>query len=71
MSNHEDNIAYFLAFCIEMYSRDLHISGKESSALLANMGALDYLAKHFEAIHTQSPQEILDNIKQFVNTHRS
>lgn len=67
--NHDDDVAYFLAFCIEMYRHDLNITGKEATAILTKAGALDYLAEHFEAIHTQSHQGILEDIKQFVKTH--
>lgn len=56
MSKRDQDIAYFLSFCIEQYKTKKKISGAESAKILGHYGVLDYLADHYEVLHTQSRQ---------------
>lgn len=54
MDKRKQDIAYFISFCIEQYKNEKGISGAEAMALLAEYGVLEYLAEHWEVLHTQS-----------------
>lgn len=70
MSKHDQDIAYFLSFCIEQYKADKGISGSESAKILACYGVLDYLADHYEVLHTQSRQWLLEDIDDFIKLRK-
>lgn len=70
MSKHDQDIAYFLSFCIEQYKADKGISGSESAEILARYGVLDYLVDHYEVLHTQSRQWILEDIDDFIKLRK-
>jgi hypothetical protein len=65
-----DTIPLFLSFCIEQYKNAKGISGKEAIEILDDAGALAYLEQNYEPIHTQSPQWILQEVTNFVNSHK-
>ena len=54
MERQQQDIAYFLSFCIEQYKNEKHLPGKEAAEVLGQYGVLDYLAEHYEMLHTQS-----------------
>lgn len=64
-----DAIPLFLSFCIEQYKHAMQLSGKESMQILESTGALRYLEENYGVIHTQSPQWIVDDIKNYVANH--
>lgn len=66
MSQREDTIPLFLSFCVEQYKVAHNISGKESFDVLNSNGALDFLERNYEVIHTQSPQWILEEIEEYL-----
>lgn len=66
----EQNIAYFLAFCVEIYKNAHSLSGDEASNVLSESGALDYLEENYDVIHTQSHHWILIDIEEYLSTHK-
>ena len=70
MSKKNLNTAYFLSFCIEQWKTKRGISGAEASQELAQYGVLGYLAEHFEALHTQSRQWLMEEIEEFINLRK-
>jgi hypothetical protein len=67
--SNEDAITLFLSFCIEQYKHAENITGAEALDVLDRSGALEYLEKHYEVIHTQSPQWIVQEIYEYVKNH--
>lgn len=63
-----DDIAYFIAFCIETYKNANGLPGAQASRLFSETGLTDFLAENYESIHTQSPQWILDEINEYLST---
>ena len=63
-----DDVAYFIAFCIEIYKHAHNMSGSDVSQLFSNTGLMEFLADNFEPIHTQSPQWILEEIDEYIHT---
>lgn len=64
--NRIDDIAYFVAFCIEIYKNAHAISGAEASAVFSTHGVMEYLSDNFEVLHTQSPAWILAEIDDYI-----
>lgn len=64
--NSNRDIAYFLSFCIEQYKNAKELTGCEAMPRLADTGALDYLNEHYEILHTQSWQWILEDIDDYI-----
>lgn len=64
------DIAYFLSFCIEQYKESKHLHGAEAASIFNQYGVLDYLEQHFESLHSQSRQWILEDIDEFINIRK-
>lgn len=64
MEQKEDSVAYFVAFCIELYKNANHISGGEATNILSRHGIVDYLIDNYGVLHTQSPGWILSDIQE-------
>ena len=70
MDKRQQDTAYFLSFCIEQYKNEKHLSGKEAAEVLERYGVLDYLAEHYEMLHTQSRQWLMEDIDEFISLRR-
>lgn len=62
----ETDITYFVSFCIEQYKKAKGIGGQEAAALIFTSGASSYLAEHFDVLHTQSHQWIVEEIDSII-----
>ena len=65
------DIAYFLSFCIEQYKTEKGISGGDAVQVLKLYGVLEYLAEHFDVLHTQSKQWLLSDIDEFIQIRKN
>lgn len=70
MNKRNLDIAYFLSFCIEQYKNAKGLEGAEVMKTFVEYGVLDYLNNHFEVLHTQSRQWILEDIEDFIQTRK-
>ena len=70
MDKRQQDIAYFLSFCTEQYKHEKHLSGGDAVAVLEEYGVLDYLAEHYEMLHTQSRQWLMEDIDEFIALRR-
>ena len=66
MSKKQQDIAYFLSFCTEQYKNEKHLSGSDAMEVMSKYGVLDYLAKHYEMLHTQGCQWLMEDIDEFI-----
>lgn len=66
MNKKKQDIAYFVSFCVEQYKTVKHLTGKEAMRQLDEYKVLDYLCEHYEILHTQSHQWILEDIDEFI-----
>lgn len=66
----KQKIAYFLAFCVEIYKNAHSLNGDEASTVLSESGALDYLEENYDVIHTQSYHWILADIEEYLSNHK-
>lgn len=65
--NHNDDIAFFVAFCIEIYKNAHNLSGSEASKIFSENEVMEFLAENYEVLHTQSPGWILEEIDSVIN----
>lgn len=70
MDRKQQDIAYFISFCIEQYKNAKGLTGEQAMKMLDRYGVLEYLAEHFEALHTQSHQWLLEDIDEFIDIRR-
>lgn len=71
MDKKKQDVAYFLSFCIEQYMNAKGLSRETAISLLSGKGVLDYLAEHFETLHTQSRQWIIEEIDEYIKEHNN
>ena len=70
MNRKQRDIAYFISFCIEQYKNEKGLTGDEAVRLLAQYGVLEYLDAHYEILHTQSRQWILEDIDEYIKLRK-
>lgn len=62
MGKQENDRLYFVSFCIEQYKQHAGISGEQAAELLFRSGIAEYLNDHFDVLHTQSRQWLMEEI---------
>lgn len=70
MDKRKQDIAYFVSFCIEQYKNAKHLTSAEAIGLLSQYGVLDYLSEHYEILHTQSRQWLLEDIDEYMKLRK-
>lgn len=70
MDKKQQDIAYFISFCIEQYKNTKGLSGEEVMQEFSKYGVLEYLRDFFDVLHTQSYQWLLANIDEFINLRK-
>ena len=70
MKNKNQEISYFISFCIEQYKNAKSLDGTAVMELFAKYGVLDYLNEHYEIMHTQNYQWIVEDIDEFINIRK-
>ena len=70
MDKKKQDIAYFVSFCIEQFKNENHLTGAEATRQLDEYRVLDYLSEHYEVLHTQSRQWILEDIDRFIKLRK-
>ncbi len=66
MSSREQDIAYFVSFCIEQYKNSKKLTGEQAMLKLDKFGVLGYLEDNYDVLHTQSCQWILEDIDEYI-----
>lgn len=64
MSKRDTDILFFVAFCIEAFKDRHELDGEAVSALFDQHGIKEYLAKHYDVLHTQGMPWILEEIEE-------
>ena len=70
MSATNKDITYIISFCIEQYMNAKGISEKEAMDTFNKHKVLDYLCQHFEVLHTQSRQWLVEEIDEVIKQQR-
>ncbi len=66
MSKRDSDILFFVAFCIEGYKNKHALSGEAVSRLFDEHGIKEYLAEHYDVLHTQGMPWILEEIEEMI-----
>lgn len=64
----DDTIPAFVTFYIEQYKNFKKISGEEAMQRLSDAGVLDYLAEHYDILHLESHNWLLNEIEDLVKS---
>ena len=67
MSKRESDILFFIAFCIEGYKNKHGFTGQATSELFDQYGIKQYLADHYDILHTQGIHWIIEEIEEKMN----
>ena len=59
----------FVSFCIEQYKMVTKSSGRDVEQMFQRKGIIDFLLKHYEVLHTQGEQAILNEIDEYIKHH--
>lgn len=68
MGKRETDISYFVAFCLEQYKMKKGLSGSETLKLFDKYGVTDYLAKHYDVLHTQGAAWLMHDIDEHIKS---
>lgn len=60
----------FLVFCIERFAKKQQKNTLEIYSLFNEKGLVSYLSQHFEVLHTQGEEYILDDIDLYLKRRR-
>lgn len=63
----EDEIARFVAFCIECYKRRHGGDGEQTFDLFSRTGVIGFLSEYFDVEHCLDPEQITDDIDRIVS----
>ncbi len=66
MSKKEQDILYFISFCIEQYKHEMGMSGSEVMDLFDRSGLLEYLSENYEVLHTQGHCWLIEEMKDYL-----
>ena len=66
MSKRENEIAYFVSFCVELYKTRHSISGGEAFDLFNQYGVTEYLSNNFDVLHSQGQNWLLSDIDSLI-----
>ena len=70
MNKRNLDIAYFISFCIEQYKNEKSLTGTEAMLLLDKYKVLDYLSEHYEVLHTQGRQWLMEEIDEYIRIRK-
>ena len=70
MNQRNQDVAYFISFCIEQYKNEKSLTGTEAMLLLDKYKVLDYLSEHYEVLHTQGRQWLMEEIDEFIRIRK-
>ena len=68
MDKRDADILYFVSFFIEQYKMHKGLSGSETIKLFDQKGVTSYLADHFDVLHTQSAQWLMQEIDEYIGS---
>lgn len=70
MDRNQQDVAYFISFCIEQYKNAKGMDGEETMLLFDKYGVLQYLYDFFDVLHTQSHHWLLADIDEYINARK-
>ena len=59
----------FVSFCIEQYKIATNSGGYDVEQMFQQKGVISFLFEHYEVLHTQGEQTILNEIDEYLKYH--
>ena len=69
MEKEGSDILYFVSFCLEQYKMQKGLSGSEALKLFDKNGVTEYLAKHYDVLHTQGAAWLMNDISEQISAN--
>jgi len=69
MENGDLNHLDFVIYCIETYKSIKNINGRAAYQKLKVAGAIEYIDKNYDALHTFGDENIVWNIDEYLQNH--
>lgn len=60
----------FFVYTLEKYAISKRISGLQTLALFKEYGADEFLLKHYDLLHTQGTEYVIDEVQRFINRRK-
>lgn len=60
----------FIVFCVEEYKKEKKLSGKAVIELFNKYSVCEYIDSFYEALHTTSPNYIIQDIDMYIESRR-
>ena len=60
----------FVSFCIEQYKKANKLGGAGTEQMFLQRGVIDFLLEHYEVLHTQGEQAIMNEIDEYLKHHQ-
>ena len=60
----------FYTYCLEKYAQAKGLTGLQTLALLKRYGADDYLIDHYDLLHTQGTDYVIDELDRFIHSKK-
>jgi len=57
---------WFLASVVEFYKDEKGMTGQEAYDYLRRTNAIEFVIRHWEGLHTTSPEYVIDSIDEFI-----
>ena len=61
----------FVSFCIEQYKVATNRRGWDVEQMFQQKGIIAFLLEHYEVLHTQGAQAILNEIDEYLKHHQA
>ena len=65
-----EKISGFISWCIEEYAVENAVNAAEVGKCFSADGVTDFLANHYDVLHTQGRDYILDTIGDYIKKRR-
>ena len=62
---------WFLASCVELYKDQKGMTGKDAYNYLRKTGAVDFITRCWDGLHTTGPLYIVDSIDEYIRNSSS
>lgn len=69
MSKQEKNIINYIVICINEFSKQSNITSKEAYKYLRDFKGIEFLKENYEAEHTVSLDDAIEDLKQICNNN--
>ncbi|MDR1060910.1 MAG: DUF3791 domain-containing protein [Clostridiales bacterium] len=61
----------YLVYCLEIYRREKHLTGRQAIELFKRYGIADYIMSCYDALHTTSWQYAVEDIDLFIEARQA